>query len=783
MLLRVLRRLAMGFALLVAAVVLLLLALLLEPQWFLTSRTVGWAITTFGTDYRPGWSAFDFAIRSRDALEKEVTISASEFCFAKTDRSLSGCFKTVDARFAFGLSLSGVRLIDVSRFVLDGETLRSDATKAAAAPKKEKAAEAGAFSLPRLVPAAAGGASFGKARVELPSFELVDSSGTTRGSLSLDFDPARASPLAVDARWRTRPRRGAPRSGRARLDVASDLFRAGRLTYADAKGWVRSGAVALDFSAKARQTGAESVGLEARASGAASGAKFRVSANGVETPARLSLKGSFRAELSTGPVRSVSLSPFAVALDLEPGGKGNARLRADSALKAEVAPLPEFRGFKAPPFITGRVRVDANVAGKERFDASLSVLLNPYESWYEAHADLFARVSGRLSDVSKAKIRQRVDAFATVPRFEDLVAYLSGGPFAVPAPVADMKGAVGATFIARGEPGVDRVDFEYGARAALAGVRQKLKLHAKGSGSASGLRGKKPAIKTRAALIFDDAALQLPHLSALKMPSVTLDSRIKTAGSAPAEPEEPALSSAPAVSSTTVDLELAVETARPIILYTDLAQTPVPLALKLRIVKPPGTAGGGVSLQSFDVEFFRRRAQIDHLTLTLVPGSRKTGLDGLVKYKSPEALILIRLLGTTDKPRVVFESDPPLSENDIIALLVFGKSPNELDADQSATVANTQTAMSDKAFGLASLYLFASTPIQFVGYDPAAKAYTMKLSIPGGETLSLSSDFDSTKTVQLRKRLTRHLAIATEAVNSQTRGNGVVTFLEWFTRY
>ncbi|HXT01043.1 MAG TPA: hypothetical protein VN915_10235, partial [Elusimicrobiota bacterium] len=108
---------------------------------------------------------------------------------------------------------------------------------------------------------------------------------------------------------------------------------------------------------------------------------------------------------------------------------------------------------------------------------------------------------------------------------------------------------------------------------------------------------------------------------------------------------------------------------------------------------------------------------------------------------------------------------------------------NELDADQSATVSNTQTAMSDKAFGLASLYLFASTPIQFVGYDPAAKAYTMKLSVPGGETLSLSSDFDSTKTVQLRKRLTRHLAIATEAVNSQTRGNGVVTFLEWFTRY
>jgi hypothetical protein len=155
----------------------------------------------------------------------------------------------------------------------------------------------------------------------------------------------------------------------------------------------------------------------------------------------------------------------------------------------------------------------------------------------------------------------------------------------------------------------------------------------------------------------------------------------------------------------------------------------------------------------------------------------------LIQYKAAEALIGIRLLGTTDKPQVVFESDPPLSQSDIIAMLVFGKSPNALDADQAASVANAQTAMSDKAFGLASLYLFASTPIQFVGYDPASKSYTMKFRIPGGETLSISSDFDSTKSVQLRKRLSRHFAVAAEAVNSQTRGNGVVTFLEWFTRY
>jgi hypothetical protein len=269
------------------------------------------------------------------------------------------------------------------------------------------------------------------------------------------------------------------------------------------------------------------------------------------------------------------------------------------------------------------------------------------------------------------------------------------------------------------------------------------------------------------------------------MPKVTLDSRIKTAGAKAAELDEEAAARREDVSGSTsaVALELSVGTARPIVLYSDLAKTPVPVALDLKLEKPPGVMTGAVEVKSFDVEFFRRNATVDHVTLTFRPGSKLVGLDGLIKYKATEALITIRLLGTTDKPQVVFESDPPLSQSDIIAMLVFGKSPNELDADQAATVANTQTAMSDKAFGLASLYLFASTPIQFVGYDPATKSYTMKVRIPGGETLSFSSDFDATKSVQLRKRLSRHFAIAAEAVNSQTQGNGVVTFLEWFTRY
>jgi hypothetical protein len=341
---------------------------------------------------------------------------------------------------------------------------------------------------------------------------------------------------------------------------------------------------------------------------------------------------------------------------------------------------------------------------------------------------------------------------------------------------------VRASFSARGEPGSDHVEFDYRARADLAGQKQRLKFRVAGGGAAVRLMEENRSIEARAAATLDDVAFQLPHLDALKMPKVTLDPRIKSAGGRE-EARRADASREVAGSTSSVSLSLTVATARPILLYTDLAKSPVPVALDLKLEKPPGEASGTVGVQAFDVELFRRRAAVDHVTLTLRPDSKLVDLDGLIKYKADEAMISIRLLGTTDKPQVVFESDPPLSQSDIIAMLVFGKSPNALDADQAASVANAQTAMSDKAFGLASLYLFASTPIQFVGYDPASKSYTMKFRIPGGETLSISSDFDSTKSVQLRKRLSRHFAVAAEAVNSQTRGNGVVTFLEWFTRY
>jgi len=190
-----------------------------------------------------------------------------------------------------------------------------------------------------------------------------------------------------------------------------------------------------------------------------------------------------------------------------------------------------------------------------------------------------------------------------------------------------------------------------------------------------------------------------------------------------------------------------------------------------------------VRVRTFDVELFRRSATIDHLNVYLSSGTRAASLEGLVVYKTPSVVINILILGTTEKPRVELTSVPPLKREDIIGLLIFGKSPAELDPEQSASVSNTQSALESRAFGLVSLYLFGATPIEHVAYDSATRTTSVKLRLPGGANLTLGSDFDQSRQLSVRKSLAPHWAIQSEISDQGQQSRAATTFLEWFNRY
>jgi len=283
------------------------------------------------------------------------------------------------------------------------------------------------------------------------------------------------------------------------------------------------------------------------------------------------------------------------------------------------------------------------------------------------------------------------------------------------------------------------------------------------------------SIENEATFLLDEIALQLPRLEPARLPAVRLDSRILTSETG----RPPSGSKAPRLA---IRSALRVRTGKEALLYSNLAKTPIPLSLNVKFTQPQGALAGTIQASSFHAEVFRRNAIVDHMRLLRRPDSRSGEIDGLILYDAHEAQVRIRLLGTTEKPHVVLESDPPMNESEILGLLLYGKSPNELDPDQQSTVANTQTAIADRAFGLASLYLFASTPIEYVGFDPASRTYTMKFRIPGGASLELGSSLEASRTVQVRKRIASHFAIQAQGRNTP-EGNSVGTFLEWFNRY
>ena len=387
-------------------------------------------------------------------------------------------------------------------------------------------------------------------------------------------------------------------------------------------------------------------------------------------------------------------------------------------------------------------------------------------------------MDGRLDrPFNDATVRHELHALAKVPRFEELVSILRETKHAVPAPIHVLKGPLSFVVDSRGDPRAPRATAQYAFTSDLAAGRQRLILRARGEATVVRAGGR--FIEHTGTLVLKEVSLELPHIDIGRTAKVGYDKRIKT-------DEGPAAASSPSrktARSLPLRARLLLKTEKPLLLFSNLVKNPVPVALDLAATFPPGAAGGKIEVQRFEVELFRRDAVVEHFHVALSSGSKVGALDGLVSYKSPKAAISILILGTTEKPRIELTSDPPMKREDIIALLIFGKSPYDLDSEQATSVSNTETGLTSRAFGLASLYLFGSTPIERVGYDPATKTTLVSVRLPGGANLTLGSDFDQNRQVSVRKSLAPHWAIQSEISDQGRQSKAVATFLEWFQRY
>ncbi len=694
-----------------------------RPQALITGRLVGAVIRREGASYAPRWSRLEVATRALSFGRHRYSVSAADFCLKDPGGAFSACFSEFELSVVVRYSRRGPEVERVERFTAVSDGAALDMTR----PRRQPAGSASLARL-RAVPVDA-------LRVSLTRFTAVFAKATLSGGVRAAVDPGARRPLsfALDARART-----AAGARRLKVQLAGDgdLFSGAKPTYANLEA-------AVDLSPAGRARGA---------------VRLRRAGRGY------SVSGGAEALASTGSVRGVRLDACTGSLDAVLG----------VALNCRYLVLPARAGGVLDA-AKGRVALKASRAGP-RYQAALEADVDPIASWYTVTGKVVLRASGRLDRPWKdAALSHEVKLRAGVTRFQEIVAKLRDTTYAIPAPIHILDGPLTLTVDSHGDPRSERSSARYEFVSDLAGGRQKVRLRGVGEATAYGLMTPARRFEHAGNLMLEEVALEVPRLDVGRAPKVLVDSRIKTG--------EVKVSTESARPSMPLRGSLSLKTVKPLLLFSNLAKDPVPVALDLTVSFPPTSVAGLVSVRTFGVELFRRSATVDHLIVTLSSGSPAGALEGLVRYQAPGAAIGIRLLGTTQKPVVELTSEPPLKREAIIGLLIFGKNPDELDPEQTASVQNTETALESQAFGLASLYLFGATPIEHVGYDPATKTTSVKLRLPGGANLTLGSDFDQSRQLTVRKPLTAHWAIQSEFTEQGKENRGAATFLEWLNRY
>lgn len=362
--------------------------------------------------------------------------------------------------------------------------------------------------------------------------------------------------------------------------------------------------------------------------------------------------------------------------------------------------------------------------------------------------------------------------------YQDIVNALSRTQWAIPAPLNTLHGKVFLN--AEGIQKEDsRITFPISLQTELISKTQKLITEVKGSFRMGGcLPNADYALDVDSDL--KDVVLDLPPLTLSEPPQLAPDPRIGSAAkyeppketeTAPAFPWRVKLSTR---ESSVVRLRSNL-TAKPIRLKTEMA---------LASDAPPA---GYIQLLPLELELFRRTATVKNFRATLLKErSDQTLLDieGLLNVEYPDYSVDIKISGSSKSPRVNLQSSPPLSQREIIALLLFGEVPAGLDFDKNESIQNMDAALAERSIGLASLYFFAKTPIQSVSYNPNTKGITVRVRLGDKTVISATGTGSGPNRIGLRRRIGKNWAVSTELdLDETSQSTPMSSFLEWFTRY
>jgi hypothetical protein len=383
----------------------------------------------------------------------------------------------------------------------------------------------------------------------------------------------------------------------------------------------------------------------------------------------------------------------------------------------------------------------------------------------EVHASAEIDLSPQALQPLMAKIQTKV------AQFEKIVPLLEQTPWAVPAPLNQLKGELELNTQTRADTRLHKVQTVFDATSLLASGDQSLHFTTQGSLDWFTAGNATDALLT-ADVEFQDTQLSLPRLDPVNMPRLFPDPRIVYPRSK-------------SQSSFVFRDKVTIRTAsgKPLLLRTNQYGALIPLELNLVHSTEDGLVGN-LHTPPFQMEILRRQARVKSIDIHY-PREGAAELNSTVEFHYQDFDLTLSAFGKLDSPRYAISSTPPLSENSAWSLLIFGRPLEELSSGQGESLVNARAAITGGAVSALSMYLLASTPVESVGYDPTRGKFMATVRLLEGTSLRIEGVKEGVSSLGIRKRLGRDWVLNTTIERSSPLEDkrSVSTFLDWSFAY
>lgn len=171
---------------------------------------------------------------------------------------------------------------------------------------------------------------------------------------------------------------------------------------------------------------------------------------------------------------------------------------------------------------------------------------------------------------------------------------------------------------------------------------------------------------------------------------------------------------------------------------TNLLTSPLKLNMDLQI-EASELVGGFVKVLPFKTEFFNRDVELEKFYISFdEPKAPK--MEGQVLFDLPEYKVTLNLEGPLSSPRHTLSSDPPLPEEDIYAVLLFGRPMIDLEGGDKDAAQRTNQVLSQGILSIGVLYYLSDTPVQAIIYDPDSEKVQAQFGISEKASLTVGAD-------------------------------------------